>query len=93
MLKFFRSKAVKIIGIFFLLLVILIGSYILYVFTTYYRIEDDLKLDVEGKGSVSSAVSLNQELKITSWNVGFGAYTDQFSFFMDGGKVFPRICP
>ena len=86
MLKFFRSKAVKIIGIFFLLLVILIGSYILYVFTTYYRIEDDLKLDVEGKGSVSSAVSLNQELKITSWNVGFGAYTDQFSFFMDGGK-------
>ena len=28
----------------------------------------------------------NKELKITTYNIGFGAYSHDFSFFMDGGK-------
>ena len=29
---------------------------------------------------------IGETLSLTSWNIGFGAYTDDYSFFMDGGK-------
>lgn len=32
------------------------------------------------------AVPVNESLQILSWNIGFGAYLQDYSFFMDGGK-------
>lgn len=78
-----------------LILVLIIGAYAAYVFTAYYRIEDHQGLvpvltGVEpGMPSVPAPavfVPVDQELTITAWNIGFGAYTEQYSFFMDGGK-------
>ncbi len=65
-----------------LLLVVII--YAIYVFAAYSRVEDNLSLTVEN--SVSETVKTEKEYKILTYNIGFGAYEDDYSFFMSGGK-------
>lgn len=88
-------KPLKYILALLLVLVLAVGGYLAYVLTAYYRIEDNLELPVELTGVEPGAPSVSvpafeaptgEELTVTSWNIGFGAYTDQYSFFMDGGK-------
>ena len=66
-----------------LVLVLLIGGYAAYVFLAYYRLEDNLTLTVEG--SAAEEAPTGESLRAVSYNVGFGAYSDDFTFFMDGG--------
>ena len=90
------AKPLKIILAILLIIVLIAGGYATYVLTTYYRIEDNQELVPEltgiiEPGALSVAVPAfdvvtDEKLSVTSWNIGFGAYTDQFSFFMDGGK-------
>ena len=89
-------KPLKYILVLLLLLVLLAGGYLAYVLTVYYRIDDNLQLTPEETTLASGTcitckidmpqVFTDRELTVTSWNIGFGAYTDQYSFFMDGGK-------
>ena len=65
------------------LLVILL-AYAAYVFLSMDRIEDDLPLDV--KQNAVETVEAGREYTLLTWNLGFGAYSDDFSFFMDGGE-------
>ncbi|MBR2188281.1 MAG: endonuclease/exonuclease/phosphatase family protein [Eubacterium sp.] len=65
--------------------IIAAAAYVLYVFASYYRLEDNLELMPEGN-SKYTAVPDGQTLTIVSYNVGFGAYSDDYTFFMDGGK-------
>ena len=78
-----------------IVLVLLVVSYLVYVMVDYNRIADNEKLTVnkavseEAEKKLQSAeglVPVGKELKITSFNIGFGAYSHDFSFFMDGGK-------
>lgn len=41
----------------------------------------------DGNGNMPAGPTITPppSFTITSWNIGFAAYTDQFSFFMDGG--------
>lgn len=76
----------KILLFFFILLLVSIIAYLAYVFiSTSSRIEDNIIVKTEG---TASQLTVNTETKyrITSANLGFGAYSDKFSFFMDGGK-------
>lgn len=59
--------------------------YVAYVFISYDRIEDNQELIPKGTAK-SAAVKLNKEYTALTYNVGFGAYTPDFTFFMDGGK-------
>ncbi len=59
-------------------------SYLLYVVCSYYRVEDKLALTVSG--DAADAVPVGRTLSLVTYNVGFGAYSDDYSFFMDGGK-------
>ena len=78
------------------LILIVIISYLLYVFTSFYRQPDNLSLTPFSKsgqvneetGSVSGPQSIHTDetYSILTYNVGFGAYTPDYSFFMDGGK-------
>ncbi len=77
LLKVFISLA-----IIFLLTVI---SYVLYVVLSYNRISDNLQLNTAGTPT-DELVLKNHQYRITSANLGFGAYSQNFSFFMDGGK-------
>lgn len=65
----------------FVLLVALI--YVAYVFISYYRLEDNLDLEVQN--AKTGVVQTNKQLKLLSWNIGFGAYEADYDFFMDGG--------
>lgn len=67
-----------------LVLVIALGAYVAYLFIDYNRIEDNLSLDIAD--NTESLVPVDDELKMISYNIGFCAYTQDFSFFMDGGS-------
>ncbi len=64
-------------------------AYVLYVMLSYYRIEDNLPLEVEAPADAevmtTPEASGTEELCIVAANLGFGAYGPDFSFFMDGG--------
>lgn len=68
----------------FLALVLVVAGYAIYLFASYYRLEDNLTLDIVG--SHDGVAETAKEYTIVTWNVGFGAYSDDYSFFMDGGK-------
>ena len=85
------KKALKITGITLLaavFLVVLAGvGYVLYVVLEYDRIEDNLVLAVEGAEGLPSALQKNKDYVAVTYNIGFGAYSPDFSFFMDSGEM------
>jgi len=78
------KKIFKSVLIIVLILLLIVLGYLAYVFLTYSRIEDNLSLTVEG--SADETAQTNAEYSIISYNAGFGAYTADFTFFMDEGK-------
>ena len=77
-------KLWMILPLLLILVLVIVGGYAAYVFLTYSRIEDNLAL--EPAGNAAQAAQTGREYTIVSWNAGFGAYTADFTFFMDGGK-------
>ena len=65
------------------ILVLVVGGYVGYVLLQYYRIDDNQTLKVEN--NVSNKVELNTEYSISTYNIGFGAYNQDYTFFMDTG--------
>ncbi|MDO5014650.1 MAG: endonuclease/exonuclease/phosphatase family protein [Clostridia bacterium] len=80
------KKILKILGILLLILVIAVLTYVGYVYFSYDRIEDNQKLEVKTQNSSAEKVQIGKNYRIVSYNIGFGAYTQDFSFFMDGGE-------
>ena len=58
-------------------------GYVVYVFTAYDRLEDCLSLRVEN--ACETEVAAETVYTVASYNLGFGAYSADYSFFMDGG--------
>lgn len=82
-----KRNKFKIIGIAIGVLLVFIIAYVLYVFLTYKRIEDNQNLHIIHKGNVlQESMSLSKEYSVLTYNIGFGAYSSDYSFFMDGGK-------
>ena len=75
-------KAWKIVLAVVLALLVVVLGYVAYVFIDYHRIGDQ-ELTVER--NAAAAVEAGKEYGILSYNIGFGAYEDDYSFFMDGG--------
>ena len=80
------KKSILKIGALALVLVLaIVFSYLIYVIATYKRIEDNQTLTVDGTAVEDTALT-GTEYTIITQNLGFGAYTQDFTFFMDGGK-------
>lgn len=83
------KRAVKITAIVLASLIglgiFIVAGYVIYVAAQYYRIEDSLQLDVSDRAQ--AAVSLNTQYSIITYNLGFGAYSPEYSFFMDTGVM------
>lgn len=79
MKKFLKIMLIIIIGIF-----VIIGGYVGYVSIQYYRIEEGLTLTLENNPDESYE---DRSYTIITYNIGFGAYTPEFSFFMDSGEM------
>ena len=80
------KKFLKLSGIVVSALCLIVIAYVIYVFAAYERIEDNTKLEAVSSHTAEKTVPQGEKLSITSWNIGFGAYTDEYSFFMDGGE-------
>ncbi len=78
------KKALKIVGIALLVILAVVVGYVIYVFASFNRIDDNQKLKTEGEAD--QPVPTGKELTVLSYNIGFGAYSDDYTFFMDGGK-------
>ena len=72
---------IPIIAVAVLLVAVL--CYVAYVFLSYSRIEDNQTITT--LGNATDSASVDEEYTIVSYNVGFGAYTPDFTFFMDEG--------
>ncbi len=59
-------------------------SYVLYVVCSYDRMEDHRSLSVSG--DATECVPVGDPLRLVTYNIGFGAYSADYSFFMDGGE-------
>lgn len=77
----------------FLAVLLAAGGYVGYILHSYYRIgdvetrageknSDDLLIY---GGNASGAVKLNEIYTATTYNVGFGAYSQDYTFFLDEG--------
>ncbi len=66
-----------------LLAVAVICCYAAYVFLGYRRLPDMLYLTPEN--NAAEGVETDREYRLVSFNIGFGAYEPDYSFFMDGG--------
>ncbi len=65
-------------------LLLTVLGYLLYVVCSYYRVQDNLTLSVQG--TAEDPAPVGETLTLVSYNIGFGAYSDDYSFFMDGGE-------
>lgn len=87
-----NKKIIKRIITFLIVLVILALGYMAYVILSYERINDMLYLDENMAGEYSyfgedsNILATDKAYNIMTYNIGFGASTNDFSFFMDGGK-------
>ena len=73
----------SVIGIFLTIVLIVVG-YLGYVLLSYSRIEDNIPLTPTSSGADAKAETGKVYTAVTQ-NLGFGAYTQDFTFFMDGG--------
>ena len=78
------KKTLKVLLAVLLAVLIIAGAYAAYLFIDYSRVEDHQELLVTQR--TDAVLTAGAEKTIVSWNVGFGAYSDDFSFFMDGGE-------
>lgn len=58
-------------------------GYVGYIYFSYYRI-GDIDLNIDHKSSLDN-ISTNTTYKVMTYNIGFGAYSQDFTFFMDSG--------
>ena len=68
---------------------ILVGGYVAYVFLAYHRVGDQsLSVMHCSRDAVpmEDAVETGAVYRVSSANAGFGAYSADYSFFMDGGR-------
>lgn len=74
-------------GLFALVIVILLVvlTYVIYMFATYYRIEDNQQLTI--KQNSTKQMELDKEYRAMTFNIGYGAYSREFSFFLDSAVV------
>ena len=80
-------KVLNVCGIILLILAATLIIYISYLLITYKRIEDNQIVEIRNQGSViTNGVTVDREYSIISYNIGFGAYSSDYSFFMDGGE-------
>ena len=78
------KKWVKILLIVLLAVVLLAAAYVAYVFISYHRIGDQPLTPVQTPDTAPS-LSAGEAYTMVSWNIGSGAYGEDYGFVMDGG--------
>ena len=82
-----KKKVTWLITGLLLAVLLFLLNYFIYLFTTYKRIPDKVELQVL-QGTNRDELQTGEDItySVLTYNVGFGAYVPEYSFFMDGGK-------
>ena len=70
-----------------LLAVAVLGIYVIYLEANYSRIADNTAAEVTATTSTPDTVNVGQAYTAVTYNIGFGAYTPDYTFFMDEGYL------
>lgn len=81
----YLKRVLLFISILIGLFIVVLGIYVFYMQINYYRIEDNLEIEVEN--NQEEVISVDKEYSIVTYNIGFGSYSSDYSFFMDSGKM------
>lgn len=77
------QKILMIVAFVLAVIVLIVGSYVAYVFISFHRLGD---YDVTPGGTAQyESATVEAEYSVVSYNIGFGAYEVDYDFFMDGG--------
>ena len=77
------KKILKLVILVLLVVVILAGGFVGYILISYHRIGD---MDIQvNKGNTQSMINTTDSYNVTTYNIGFGAYSQDFTFFLDTG--------
>ncbi|MGN0824724.1 MAG: endonuclease/exonuclease/phosphatase family protein [Candidatus Coproplasma sp.] len=82
--KIVKNIALALASVLILAVLVLVG-YVIYVAAQYYRIEDGKALTSSNNQSLK--VVTGYEYSVVSYNVGFAAYSPEYTFFMDEGEM------
>lgn len=78
------------IGIIILAIVLILAVYIIYLYASYHRIEDNQELQVEtisDNTSLGDAITTGEKYSALTYNIGFGAYTPDFQLLYGWRKI------
>lgn len=67
--------------------VLTVGGYVAYVALSYNRLPDNQVLEIDHH-ALEDEMSVDKEYSITTYNIGFGAYSQDYTFFLDEGEEF-----
>lgn len=79
------KRFLKILGLVLLILVLALAALVLWLTVREYKPEAVEQLEVSSVDEPEAA-SLDRELNILSWNIGYAGLGAESDFFMDGGK-------
>jgi endonuclease/exonuclease/phosphatase family metal-dependent hydrolase len=83
-----KNKGLKALLIILVILISIIAGYVLYVVLQYSRIDDNKKLDISNNETATiQYLEEGKEYTALTYNIGFGAYSPSYSFFMDTGVM------
>ncbi len=80
------KKLIKTLITFITIILLAVVIYVVYVFVQYYRLDDNLVLEIDN--NQNEIIDLDMTYSVITYNIGFGAYTPEYSFFMDEGEMF-----
>lgn len=85
------KRVIKGVIVILAVMIVALGVYAGYLLLGFHRLPDNLTLEVNTSGEADSfddsfEVESDKAYRIMIYNIGFGAYVPEFSFFMDGGK-------
>ena len=79
------KKILKKLALFIGIILLLAGGYAGYAILSYSRLPDYLELKATAAPEAAAPYETGVSYKAITYNIGFGAYTPDFTFFMDGG--------
>ncbi len=78
-------RLILILAVLVAAIMLTLGIYVVYMQLQYYRIEDNLSLETEN--TQVQKLAADGKYSVVTYNIGFGAYNHDFSFFMDSGTM------
>lgn len=77
------KKILKYIFIVIIIIVLFLAIYLGWLTISDYKPKDSEKLAISN--NKVDELNINEEYSLSTYNIGFGAYNQEFDFFMDGG--------